>query len=149
MTTYSRDELFSMRAQLEEQMNRIIDAYSDRYPGDMAAPPRGLADLKSKIADYYRELAKIDKFTKRTLDEAKETGWVYITLMDNDVKLFEGVGINTRSKWKVDRVGVVREFTSRRRLSGRVNLEIDGDPTAIGKFPGHLTRTCAVDTLAP
>jgi hypothetical protein len=112
VATYSRRELESMRAQLDEQMIRFVDAYNDRYPGDMAAPPLEYADLKSKIADYYSKVAEIDRWMKQTADEAFETGWLYDSPIDNDVKLFAGLSINTRGKWKVDRAGVVREFTS-------------------------------------
>lgn len=113
MATYSRYELDRMRAQLEEQIDRYIAAYNQRYPGDMVAPPLEYADLQSKIAVYYRELAEIDKWMTELCDEAEETGWLYDTLMDNDVKLFAGLFRNNRDKWKVERAGAVREFTSK------------------------------------
>lgn len=75
MASYSRYELDSMRRQLDEQINRYVDAYNKRYPGDMVAPPIEYADLQSKIAEYYRECREIDKWAQELFEEAKETGW--------------------------------------------------------------------------
>lgn len=58
MATYSRYELESMRRQLDEQIDRYVDAYNERYPGNMVAPPLEYAELMTKIADYreFREI---------------------------------------------------------------------------------------------
>ena len=44
-----------------------------------------------------------------------KTGWLYDTPIDKDVKLFDGLGVNTRDKWKVDRASMVGEFTSKQK----------------------------------
>jgi hypothetical protein len=39
--------------------NESVDrSFNDRYLGDVEEPPRELADVMSKIADYYRKVAE-------------------------------------------------------------------------------------------